>query len=112
MDDVQHARRRRLAAPMYDVRRTMYDLGNLASEAREALAKVVREIMWRCWFERFANHAKPGREAGADRAEALGRAYVRGTMYDVRLGCSRALRGGAVAARTPPMYEVQHARRP
>ena len=36
MDDVQHARRRRLAAPMYDVRRTMYDWGNLASEAREA----------------------------------------------------------------------------
>ena len=43
--------RRRLAAPMYDVRR---------------------------------------RQTGS--------AYVRSTMYDVRLGCSRALRGGAVAA--------------
>ena len=70
------------------VRCTTYDVrlgkfGERSSRSCEALAKVVREIMWRCWFERFANHAKPGREAGADRAEALGRAYVRGTMYEV-----------------------------
>ncbi len=51
---------------IYDLRFTIYDLrfekfGERSSRNCEALAKVVRKIMGRCWFERFASYAKPGR---------------------------------------------------
>ena len=88
-------RRWHLAVPMYEVRSTMYDLGS-----SRACARIWRSRNGGGIMEQRTNVVRKRREAVAGGAcpVAPRGAYVRWTMYDVRLQSSRALRGDAVAA--------------
>ena len=67
---------------MYDVRCTIAKFARVARNLAEQVRAVCRETV------RGDNYKA---------AVAGGAAYVRGTMYDVRFGSSRALRGGGGA---------------
>ena len=89
MAPVYEVRRWRLAAPMYDVRGTMYDLGNSralrgdAEQGRTGCRETVRGDSYKA----------------AGRRRQTGAAYVRCTMYDVRFGkFARVARGCGAGA--------------
>ena len=99
--DIVTKGRWRLAEPMYDVGCTMYNTHDGPKQLRGSCSCTIYDV--RCTIAKFARvargRAKPERTGYGETvhghsykgAVALGRAYVRCTMYD--LGNSRALRG-------------------